>query len=141
MQTQTVTLIVAGLGITGTLLGSVLSQWMTRRSQHSLWLRDQRKLEWRELLSRLTETFATIVRLENSVLSPEEKQELDAGKMAANNTLEDRLFIAPDVATMGITEAWTKVLNSVRRGALNEADSRFRDLKADIVVAALKSIE
>ncbi|SEB40427.1 hypothetical protein [Terriglobus roseus] len=143
MQPQTVTLIVAVMGIAGTLAGGMASQWMTRRAQHKQWLRDQRKQEWRELLNTLTKAFATIIRLEQVGVAydPDSQLELAAAKESANNVIRDRIFIAPEVGDMNVLRAWTLIMNSSRRGDLNDAQNRFHNLAADIVLSALKTSE
>ena len=63
MQQNTVTLVVAIVGICGTLSGVLLGQWMSQRTQRKQWRMDRRNEEWRELLATLTHSFATISQL------------------------------------------------------------------------------
>jgi hypothetical protein len=53
MDQQTVTLIVAGLGIVGTLTRGPLTQYFARHSQHEQWELDKNTEEFRELLDAL----------------------------------------------------------------------------------------
>jgi hypothetical protein len=54
MQNSTITLVVAVVGIAGTLGRVVLGQWMSRSWQREQWLLDNRKQEYCELLSAVS---------------------------------------------------------------------------------------
>jgi hypothetical protein len=56
------TLIVSSVGIGGALVGIVIGHFPTRSSQHEQWRRDNRKQEYRELLSCLSDTYLHKVR-------------------------------------------------------------------------------
>jgi hypothetical protein len=56
MQQGTVTLIVASVGIAGSLGGVLLGQHMTRSWQQRQWPMDQRKDEFRELIAALADS-------------------------------------------------------------------------------------
>jgi hypothetical protein len=76
MDQQTVTLIVAGLGIGGTLGGIVVGHVLTRSWQEEQWLLNNRKEEFRELMTALARSFSTIERIKlggipSSVVDPE----------------------------------------------------------------------
>jgi hypothetical protein len=56
-------------------------------------------------------------------------------------TFSDRVFIFPEIGDMNITRTWALVISAFRRGDVSDANSRFHDVTADIVISALKKSE
>jgi hypothetical protein len=121
MQQETVTLIVAGMGIAGTLWGGMSSQLMARKSQRRQWVADNRKQEARELLTALSdaslalaywwaEIDTLIEKGEGINLSSKAAIEFKALNAAFHKIVHDRLFIANDVREAGILEKWIAVI-------------------------------
>jgi hypothetical protein len=80
MQQQTVTLIVAVAGIAGTFGSGFVAQRMARKSQREQWMLDQRKEEWRELLTALAESLRVSLKIYPArVLSGEEERQIVEG--------------------------------------------------------------
>jgi hypothetical protein len=57
VQQETITFVVAGLGILSTVGGIVISHFLTRSNQHQQWLRDRRLDEYKTVLAAVNEMF------------------------------------------------------------------------------------
>jgi hypothetical protein len=72
MEQTTVTLIVGGLGIFGTLAGVVSGHFLSRSWQREQWLLDKRREEYRELINLIAGAYTTFIHiLEESSLGKE----------------------------------------------------------------------
>jgi hypothetical protein len=144
MDQQTVTMVVSGLGIGGTLGGIVLGQYLTRSWQREQWFLDRRKEEFRELLSALTRSYSTITQLTPSLksLSERQQQAMDEAEATALAVVQDRIFIAMDVQELNVLQRWKGVVTSAKKPRVaDDSERRFHELNTDIIVAALKQIE
>ena len=111
MQQTTVTLIVAVVGIAGTLGGVFLGQHMTQRWQRKQWMLDRQKEEWRELLTALAESLRMQMKIyPGRALSPEEQRTIVEAQSNSFRVIRDRIFIASDVAQLNIENRWSRVL-------------------------------
>lgn len=142
MQQETVTLIVAVLGIAGTLTSGPLTQYFTRQAVHEQWERDKRTEEFRELLDALSVAYIEACeRAENAVFligaeddgDNEELQTTDA-EMTVYRLLRNRLFTATDLETEDVGKRWNTALMDFRtRGGVEQFSTRFRNVTATIV--------
>jgi hypothetical protein len=143
MQQNTVTLVVAIVGICGTLSGVLLGQWMSQRSQRKQWRMDKRKEEWRELLTTLTHSFATICQLTGPmmVLDSDDQRKLSDAQTIAQTTIRDRIFIAKEVKNLKIYETW---VTAARQFEVDKVYIPFSEqyalMNARIVDAATKDV-
>jgi hypothetical protein len=111
MQQNTVTLVVAVVGIAGTLGGVFLGQHMTQQWQRKQWTLDRRKEEWRELLSALAESLRVQMKVyPGRVLAPDEQRAIVEAQSNSFRVIRDRIFIASDVAQLDIEIRWSKAL-------------------------------
>jgi hypothetical protein len=110
MQAQTVTLIVAAVGIAGTLGGTAIGQRMARSWQREQWLLDCRKEEFRELITVISDTLAATLEAVSGKIpsrtNPDELGELYSKSLRAMN---DRIFIAKDIKRLGVRTEWLEL--------------------------------
>jgi hypothetical protein len=141
MQQETVTLIVAGLGIAGTLTSGPLTQYFARQAVHEQWERDKRTEEFRELLDALSVAYLEACeRAENAVFMDaedvgdnEELQTTDA-EMTVYRLLRNRLFTAIELESEDVGKRWNTALIDFRtRGGMEQFAARFRSISATIV--------
>ena len=138
MQQETVTLIVAGLGIGGTLGGIVVGHFLTKSWQREQWLLDCRKEEFRELLKVLTRSFATICFYSGMrVMVGDEKKAQEAAQTDAQTTIRDRIYIADDIARLDIYKIWRKATDEFQQDRVYIAFSeKYALIRAMIIKAA-----
>jgi len=130
-------------GAIGPLLGILLGQFLTRSWQQQQWLLDQRKEEWRELLTTLTASFATICKLTGPmmVLGPDDMRELDEAQTVAQTTIRDRIFIAKEVKELEIYKLWSTAARQFERDMTYiPFAEQYALINAKIVGAATKHI-
>jgi hypothetical protein len=142
MQQETVTLIVAGLGIAGTLTSGPLTQYFARRAVHEQWERDKRTEEFRELLDALSvaylEAFEIASRkilMDAEEVGDDEEFETTDAEITAYRMLRNRLFTAIDLESEDVAKRWNTALVDfkIRNGDMEEFAARFRSISATIV--------
>jgi hypothetical protein len=102
LHQETATLIVAGLGIGGTLGGIVVGHFLTRSWQQQQWLLDNRREEYRELLNAITTSYMAFVHIAEqtglgTTVSPEITLRAEQSAIDSFRTLRDRILIADEV--------------------------------------------
>lgn len=116
MQQNTVTLIVAGAGICGTLGGIVIGHFLTRSSQRDQWLRDCKKEEFRELLTALADSFRSSITMHSgAVLDSDAQMKMIESHSNALRVIRSRIFIANTVTELGIELRWAEAIDRHRR--------------------------
>ena len=97
-------MIVGIAGIAGTLSSGIIGQRMARKSQFEQWLRESRRIEYRELLSAITTAYLLLVEDGSPVAtaSAEVSKEVETAKMESFRVFRDRVVIAPEVGVMSI---------------------------------------
>jgi hypothetical protein len=141
MQDHTFTIIVSAIGIVGALGGIVAGHFLTRSGQHDQWLRDNRKQEYRELLTSLAAAYMHIVQY-GSGDNPSDSTHLrfDPVRNEGFRTLQDRIFIADDIKKAGIREKWERVVDLCNeRGRMPESMEKFDALTAELARMALNN--
>jgi hypothetical protein len=132
MQTQTVTFLVAG--ISGGV--SLITYWLTKASQDSKARREERRQEYRELLSTLTSSYMRIVSPYEPpipVIDEETQKQILEAKLLAFRILQDRIAIAEELEESGVLDAWTEALVSLERNADSVSFAKkFRPIREKI---------
>jgi hypothetical protein len=100
---------VAAFGIVSAFVGGLINQRMTRNAQHEQWFMDQRKEEWRELLTALAEALRSLLRLRIAAgLDSDDERAIVAVQSNTFRVIRDRIFIAADVERLNIENRWSK---------------------------------
>lgn len=138
MQQATVTLIVAGLGIGGTLGGIVVGHVLTRSWQRKQWILDNRKEEFRELLTALAESLRIqMTKHAGALLNASEQKALIDAQAMVMRTIRDRIFIANDVERLNIENVWSAAVMSHHRTLdITPLAYTYRSIRDEVVKAA-----
>jgi hypothetical protein len=109
MQQNTVTLIVAGLGIFGTLAGIVVGQLLSRSWQREQACLDNKKQEYRELMTSMADAYTQLLRLGTETVgrSLEVRAEIEGAQYKSLRTIHDRIYIADRIDELMLFENWT----------------------------------
>lgn len=94
----------------GPLLGVLVGAYVANRNQKKHWVADNKKEEYRELLSVMTKA-KTLYSSVNAGLieaGPERENALNSAMLNVNETINSRLFIAPIVERLAIQERWNE---------------------------------
>jgi len=112
MQQQTVTLIVGGLGILGTLGGVVVGQYMARTWERRQWLLEKKIDEYRELLTTITEAYAYFILNHRSGVaqSPEIQQHLNDLNSQSLQVIRTRILVAKEIREKDVMNLWADAL-------------------------------
>ncbi len=145
MEQQTVTLVVAGFGIAGTLGGTILGNLFQSHGQHQQWRRDNVRQECRELLSQLSVNLFTFVEWRKTLLGP------NVGPQAATATKEysgavfdlhrnfgSRILIADELNRANIQKRWNAAVD-LFDGDLKKLNAEYENLREDIVKIGRKA--
>jgi hypothetical protein len=141
LEQQTVTLVVAGLGIAGTLTSGPLTQYFARHSQREQWELDKKTEEFRELLDALTVVYLEACETGRLVAigvirNDEGDGELEptAAEMTAYRLLRNRLFTAIDLEAEDVTRRWdTALITFKTNGSVERFAERFSSISGTIV--------
>jgi len=124
-----------GLGIwaaIGPLIGIALGHSLNRSSQHEQWLRDNRKQEYRDLLTSLTTAYLHLVH--NWSGGNEEPVN------EASRVLHDRIFIAQEIRSARIMEEWGAIVTMCKSRPARDmvkSGNAFSNLTAKLANMAL----
>jgi hypothetical protein len=146
MQQETVTLIVAGLGIAGTLTSGPITQYFARHSQRDQWELDKRSEEFRELLDALTVAYLDACEIRRLARIGIARDVEDDGEieptvieMTAYRLLRNRIFTAIDLEAEDVAGRWdTALINFKRSGQIETFAARFSSISATIVWLSTK---
>jgi hypothetical protein len=116
MDQQTVTLVVAGVGMGGALIGIVVGHFLTRNSQHMQWLRDNRKQEFKETVTAMSHYILEHMSYTASLNSelPQSKQSYLDSMKAAGVVLTDRIYIHADLDKTDIPTRFLEIMEQFR---------------------------
>lgn len=100
----------AVVGFIGACIGIILGQLMSAVREHSRWVQDQKRLEYRQLLDQLHESCESIL-LSNAegLLIPAASAAKDKGiilVLQLSRVFEDRIFIADRLKESGSIDMW-----------------------------------
>lgn len=125
--------------LSGVIIGATLSYLLTRSNQHEQWRRDNRKQEYRELLSALAEAFLLVYKYgHGSPGAPEKYQLMQTMRHNSFKVLHDRIFIAEELKSARIMGKWTNILDSMEPGRGDwSSEDHFTLLEAELVKMAL----
>jgi hypothetical protein len=141
MQQETVTLVVAGLGIGGTLGGIVVGHLLTRSWQQKQWVLNCRKEEFREVVSAISSATIELmmyIHSQGSRLAQPETLYLDAQRVAAK-TLVSRIYVASELKKRDIPGRYLQIGEEARESrAGSDALNKMNALIDEIVAIAIK---
>jgi len=123
----------------GPLLGVLVGSWLTMRYQRKLWLLDNRRAEYRKLLSTLSESatqalHAFAIETVDPVL-PRSSRRMTSAIAKSVNVIYSRLFIADDIKKLDVMKRWQSTLDALQkeRNVITfhkKLDSLMDDLRA-----------
>jgi hypothetical protein len=109
-------IVLAGVFGLGTVVGNVVSYFLTSRQQRRVWLQDNKKAEWRELIQSLNDSMERMgYAFEVNVARPATDPLLDwrGAAGAGNRAVRSRIFISDVLERSGIVKEWDSLLTYV----------------------------
>jgi hypothetical protein len=140
MNTQGWSLIVAGVGIVGTVSGALANSLITRSTQRNQWVRDKKMQEYRELLSALSRAEMLLIQ-SRGVRGGEDGRPLDEATLEARIAIKDRIFIANVMKEVDVEARWRSILiHYYKERNTQEFTGAYSTLVANIMRAAFKDL-
>jgi hypothetical protein len=132
---------VAAFGIGAAFAGVLIGQRMARNTQRQQWILDNRKTEYRELLTAISESLRLGLSLNPGLgFSGEEDRKAVEANAMSMRVIRDRIFIADMVESMNLEERWAMAIMKHRRtydaSALITA---YREVSDELVKLAVES--
>lgn len=136
-----VTLFLAIWGVVAPFLGVLAGSFLTSWWQHKQWVLDNKKQEYRELLSALSDAYGRICILQQPGVAsgPEEQRTLQETHLSALRTIRDRIFIVSDLNRDEILKLWLEATDHFENDRLYlDFRQRYNEINSRIVKAAHK---
>jgi hypothetical protein len=111
-----VTLIAAGFGVSGVLLG----HYLTRSWQREQWRLDRRGEEYRQLITALSDVFTNMQRSGMYMGDHDRALKLEIIKARAYRVIRDRILIAEELGDANILERWARAFGPVDNFSHND---------------------
>jgi len=126
-------------GLVGVLIGAYISN----RNQRKHWVADNKRAEYRELLTTMTRTFNTVIILVGPgvALAGNEQRKLIDADSECSIVIKDRIFIADEVDEMDLLKRWHEARQHYGQTYdVGEFASSFGRIMGDLRVSAREII-
>jgi len=124
--------------LAGVLVGAWLARWWDKRK----WVNDNRKEEYRELVTALTTAAMGLIEKYQAVeylVSGEKLKEIQSAYMETLRIIQDRIFIAGEMERMKIFDRWGESVKTLNKDMdFRKFEDAFDIIKKEIVTAATK---
>jgi hypothetical protein len=106
--------IAASFGVGG-FVGNLISLWLTSSLQRKNWVKDNKKLEWRELIDELEKAMSGMSYAFPPVFrdASDESTDWKTGMGIGAKVIRDRIFIATVIKERGIIKKWEELVRYV----------------------------
>jgi len=125
--------------VIGPIVGIVAGNFLTRSSQRSQWLADNKKAEFREAQTALSVAYLALAELAAMTLR-EGIEEKRVWQIVADSyrILRDRIFIAEDIKREKLLDLWTNATQAFDHGdiGISELNKRYDAINDKIVELA-----
>lgn len=123
--------VVASLGIVGTLCGIVVGHLLSRSSQREQWMRDRRHEEFQELLGALAASMhAEVEAMYQSELTPEERKERTRKTADFFQIVQTRIFTFAEVKSLDLKREWLAAVNAHQTSRPHDLETFERTYQA-----------
>jgi hypothetical protein len=125
----------------GPLLGVLVGAFLARSWDKKKWMNDNRKEEFRELITALMNAAAALIMQQihanEQTIEMDEEENAQAMHLEAIKVMKTRIFIANDVKAMHIYERWTGAIKEMRKTkAVGGLEDTFETLTNELVERA-----
>jgi hypothetical protein len=87
-------------------VGSIITLLITIWQRHREWVKDNKKQEWRELISSLSQSFHYLKNYGFGIIGGEQQKGLLEADAEARRAIESRLFVAHQIKRENVLERW-----------------------------------
>lgn len=131
--------------VIGAPAGIVLGSWLATRNQRTHWLLDNKRAEYRELLTTIAEAggkFVVFYGMQPVVATGEQRFMIGETARTSVDVIYNRLFIADEVEKLNIQRRWEGALSVLQTSHdVNAFGKSLDDITGDIRRAALRDLQ
>jgi hypothetical protein len=124
--------------------GILLGSWLATRNQRGHWLRDNKRAEYRELLTTIAEAggkFVVFYGMEPLVATAEEQFAIGETARTSVDVIYNRLFIADEVEKLNIQSRWEGAISALQKSNnVNAFGKSLDEITGDIRRTALRDL-
>lgn len=125
----------------GPLVGVLIGAYLGRRWQRSQWVADNKRGEYRKLLSTLTKTLGMLITY-GAAQGPKEQKSIKNLQSLSIIVIQDRMFIAKEVEEIKLMERWVTAMDGYNRTFDGQTFIKaFDGIKDDLLKSASKILE
>jgi len=102
----------------GPLFGVLVGAWLATNNQRRLWVLDNKRAEYRKLMSTLSESATAFVFVYGRDPSPAEgpaRRAVDKAAQKSGSVIFNRLFIAKKIEELRLIDRWTDMTAAYRK--------------------------
>lgn len=124
----------------GPLVGVIIGAMLTRAWDRRKWINENRKQEYRELLTTLTSASTALIDdAQVGVHSPAEQIAARDEYLKSVRVLQDRIFIANEISKMNLFDRWGTAMKDLQETRdFHKFEDSFEIMKNEIVKQAMK---
>jgi len=124
----------------GPLVGVIICAMLTRVWDRRKWINENRKQEYRELLTTLTSACTALIdNAQALVQSPAEQIFARDEYFKSLRVLQDRIFIAEEIGKMNLFDRWGEAMKDLQQTKdFRKFEDSFEVMKNEIVKHAMK---
>jgi hypothetical protein len=126
----------------GSFFGGVITQLLSSRQRRKDWVKDNKKQEWRELISTLSQSFHHLKNYSpgNGIvaISGEQEKGLLEADAEARRGIESRIFVAHQIQRENVLERWQLLAGEKDWSRMVEY---WNSLHATLIAAAHKDLD
>jgi hypothetical protein len=130
------------IGLGGALIGIVLGHFLTRSAQHRQWLRDNRKEEFREVVTAMSQFIVGHMAYVSSLGSdlPQSKQAYIDSYKTTSVILCDRVYIYADINDRNIPHRFLQIAEKYREAGsdFDKVNNEAGELLQELITLARK---
>jgi hypothetical protein len=103
--------------VVSVLIGVLVGAYIANRNQKKQWVADNKKQEYRELMTALSEAFNAVLdeTVPNVAYGPEEQRAFARAKTKLVTAIGDRIFIAQELREMKVLDRWQSVVRDFHK--------------------------
>lgn len=128
--------------LVGPLAGVLVGAWLARSWDRRKWVNDNRKGEYRELVTELTTAAMALVskyQVGPDFMSDADLQATADSYLEALRIIQDRIFIAHELEKMSVFDRWGESVKILTKNKdVRKFEDTFEDMKKEIVAEATK---
>ena len=124
----------------GPLVGVIIGAMLTRAWDRRKWINENRKQEYRELLSTLTSACTALIdNAQALVQSPAEQIAARDEYFKSLRVLQDRIFIAGEIGKMNLFDRWGTAMKHLQETKdFHKFEDTFETMRSEIVKQAMR---